>query len=447
MAGSEIMSAASLGADYGARLLDAMFGGIDATTSVLDPSSPAANMMIPILGQICQVALWFVSVIVIGQAVRGAVGTAHDGKAMGDNKTFHNAWTPIRLSYTWALLAPIATKGGLCGFQVLIISCLYAGNHFANDTWKLALDYLKQTGGQVTTSEQHDYLAASQEIAAVLFRSSVVEAGLEIESGKGSSTPWTATATSTGYAVTLTPKYADGVFGRISAKNYGYIDVPCGEGWQDDAGVAASCNARAQAVIDMASVMHRQAYALVGAATPEAEQYGFGQPSISVYAAAVSTYNRDLAAASALLKTARAAAQAAALEEFADSAESVGWVSAGSYYWTLSGFARRAGEGFDPAVGYNPSLDVGQTLPWAMQSLAAHVRSAVENYIVDGTEASGRSVRLYLAQVTHAALAGSDDAGATPTAADYVEGRKSGHHERNRAAFLVAVDRRAPSAP
>ena len=67
------------------------------------------------------------------QTLEALVDVAHTGDALGAGKRWHATWSPLRVVYGFASLAPVS--GGYCLLQILVLWVAVASGHLGNAIW------------------------------------------------------------------------------------------------------------------------------------------------------------------------------------------------------------------------------------------------------------------------------------------------------------------------
>jgi hypothetical protein len=138
--------------DLSARLIDSVFGpGWHSLQVGSDPSSggsAAVSVLLPIFEQLNWLGTSAIIIIFIWVYMTGCIGTATEGKPLGEK--YHTAWVPIRIATSLGAIAPVAK--GFCLLQLGILWCVAFSIQFANWMWYVALDYQEKQVGQLVAT-------------------------------------------------------------------------------------------------------------------------------------------------------------------------------------------------------------------------------------------------------------------------------------------------------
>lgn len=316
--------------DSAARMLQHLFdtNWWDIKPGSESSANSAASVLFPILGDLNLMCLTAITLFFTYFIGIGFVGTAHDASPLG--KKYHSWWPIARFSFSISALAPVA-KGGLSIFQVLILTACGWSLNFVNLAWDTALDYLGATGGQLVAQVPDSVYNETHQIAGGMLKSITLQQFYakkwsKTVAAKTASVEWTHDDDSPmgTYTFYFQPPNDTG----ISEKDMGGITFYCPN--SSDNAVLATCNARVRAASQLYEDLKPIAIGVVGTTAGEREL------DISAYEKAIEAYNSTIATSLGSFITSQQSEFSSELDEFLKTAKSDGWLSAGSYFWTLS---------------------------------------------------------------------------------------------------------------
>ncbi|WP_338667338.1 DotA/TraY family protein [Pseudodesulfovibrio methanolicus] len=162
--------------DVSSRLLDSVFGpGWHSLRVGGDPSlggSAAVSVLLPIFEQLNWLFTSAIIIIFIWIYTTGMVGTASEGKPLGSK--YHTAWIPIRISTALGAIAPVAK--GFCLLQLGILWCVAFSIQFANWMWYVALDYQEKQVGQLVATLPPKVAEQADDLVKTIFINQVNQA-------------------------------------------------------------------------------------------------------------------------------------------------------------------------------------------------------------------------------------------------------------------------------
>jgi conjugal transfer/type IV secretion protein DotA/TraY len=333
---NDLLNQPVLESDYSKQLLDAVFGtGWDKISQAVQGGavSEGANLILALLQGMNAVALSFTVVLMVWTTVQGVVGTAHEGKAMG--KRFSTLWTPIRMATAAAFLAP--TVKGLSILQVLILMCLGWSVNFSNYLWGIGLDFLADHPAQVSVQVGKGVQQNTLEIAEGLLQSLVVlqHRNLIYNEPTADGRPFRRSAieptkSAKGYRVIQINSPAPGA---ISDEAMGAVAIPCLD--LD----SRACTVREQAAWNLAVDLQGLATDIVRHQALQGDP-----PRGARFYAAVRTYVSTVMPVLDQVALSENAGFERDLKGFASKGKADGWISAGSYYWTVARYAEKTHE-------------------------------------------------------------------------------------------------------
>ncbi len=320
--------------DWSKQILDAFFGvGWNSITASPGVDESSVSMIFDILWSINIAAMSVGSVILAWSFIMGTVGTAHEGRILGRQ----TIWGPIRSGIAVALMAPFAK--GLCTLQVLILLLIAGSINFANVIWKSGLDFMEMNNGQVVLEIPEDIKKNTEKIAYGALKS------LSIQNF---------------YKHVLNKSCKIGIetenleFKRISEHNgNGFwrfsFKLPEMDGMeQDDLGSivvysvsenSAVGKKRKEGVKKLIQDLESYAGKITSAITDKISSPS--NETISAYKNAIETYNQGMLPHLKEIVKSNKPEFDQELKSFVNSAKLSGWLSAGSYYWTISGYAEQ----------------------------------------------------------------------------------------------------------
>lgn len=379
--------------DLSKQFLDSFFGPNWNTVlkSTVEEGS-AVSIIFTLLAQINTIAMTIASVMLVLYTMYGIIGTAHEGKPLGQK--FHTIWAPVRSAIAISFLSPIIQ--GLCILQVLILLSIGMSVNFANGLWTGGLDYINKNEGKLTTLMPVDtrsnieivvdhmlYTSAVQQYMIYYQDKAIVDKAksfynvdwvvdekysLDPKDYIDNKTPKTAdgTITSGKWVISFNlPQYpvksgsdlslwekaknkiakayrdAKEVFtgngqGDLDASDLGAIIIP-GVSKTDPVALA-----RKDACTNTFNAIGTLVYKRVAAMSEQKDLSKTGSRTDVIKA--IDTYIGSVEPKIAKVSDTTDADYKKTLEAFVTDAKSSGWAFAGSYYWTLSRYAERQSE-------------------------------------------------------------------------------------------------------
>lgn len=304
------------------------------------------------------IALAIAGLLIVYTVVVGAMSTAHEGEAMG--RRFHTLWAPVRSAFAIALLMPLA--GGYSLLQAGILYFASLGIGAADAVWGKGLDYIASSQGVIVSPPT----SRVDNLANGVLKSLVCEAYLNKQA------PNYGLSALIAQQQTVTPSSTvigfDGVAGSgLDTGACGQITVRCSK--NDDVTLAPLvrpiCEGQVAATVALIDLLRPVANQIVADQTPPPNQIED----------AVGQFDSIIKSAIATAIGAADGARSARLAEFVSKAQSQGWASAGSWYWTIS----RLNQSIANAANNLPAY-TGPTAP-ANDSMMGAYLTAVDGYI------------------------------------------------------------------
>lgn len=360
--------------DWGRLLFKDQFGLdwteiVDNATTSTDAGS-SESVVISLLYGLNIIALSVVALILVYSIMMGGIGTAHEGTAAGQK--MHSIFTPIRSALSVGYLAP--TMKGLSILQVLLLAGFAWSNSFSNYLWNGMLDYMQNNGGQLVCSLPNDTSEKIDQMAQVALQGITAQAYQVSINGMtlGGKPIATAEVISTNHygpsyggpqfvtededlkdvrrvAVTLTkPVPAGASQSNYGFNSYGFFSISCdGENEAD----LIMCMAHNEALQDLLNGLVPIANQLVGSMQPG---QNISAPSPAQYHSLVDDYKQAIAADYPQVVAVSEEGYQGSLDSFVEQAKTDGWMSAGSYYWTLARFNEHSNAVLDEFPEYLP---------------------------------------------------------------------------------------------
>jgi conjugal transfer/type IV secretion protein DotA/TraY len=104
------------------------------------------TIIMSILGMLNSVVMMGTSIIITYMLLIGVMGTANDGQPLG--RTYSTLYTPLRMAFSVALLAPIP-GAGISMLQAMLLAMTYFGFGAANHITYVATEYINNNHGSV----------------------------------------------------------------------------------------------------------------------------------------------------------------------------------------------------------------------------------------------------------------------------------------------------------
>ncbi|NDV17814.1 DotA/TraY family protein [Pseudodesulfovibrio sp. JC047] len=324
--------------DLSARLLDAVFGpGWHSLNVGGDPGSggnAAVSVLLPIFEQLNWLGTSAIIIIFIWVYLTGCIGTASEGKPLGEK--YHTAWVPIRIATSLGAIAPVAK--GFCLLQIGILWCVAFSIQFANWMWYVALDYQEKQVGQIVASLPPKVAEQADELVKTIFINQVNQERWNHFYGDPDSPLYNPIEGDTIYErreeERAGQKYILLVWNgpkSIRDTGMGYIRMPL----MSDSSIqnkhenlikklVLECNSIAKPFVRNEALVSKEAFPV--------------SPQKKLWLAA-DAYKKELREfISDYYKKEVPEKRKAAFEDFKREALWRGWVSAGAYAWTMSGF-------------------------------------------------------------------------------------------------------------
>ena len=261
----------------------------------------------------------------------GMVGTSHEGTPLG--KRYHTVWTPVRFGFGVCLLMPIPGVK-LSVIQGAILLGVSQSIGLANTMWTTALDHMGANGGIVSypakTVSSSIYDVAKQGFINLTYQEYVRQ-----RLHGTISTPWTISrqGSSSDWIIVFAPPIAEDV--SLSSADMGRIRIPCVGAEISSVAADAACAARKEGVVRMLEYLRSAAGQMVSENTPQV-------PASLVTQAIQSYTSANTAAIDSFVNQIDGSEYSRALNDFINAARQQGWVSAGSWYWTIAKFQEKA---------------------------------------------------------------------------------------------------------
>lgn len=324
--------------DYSKHILDTLFGpGWDSLLTHIGSSgmaNPASNMILNLLAAMSIVCMGILASLTFFMTLRGAIGTSSDGTPLG--KQYHSLWVPLRLATGISLLAPV-TKSGLSLMMVIVLHCFTYSISFANTLYNTGLDFLEKSNGQVLIHVPESLEDNTHEIARGILKSLVLqyyemqEEDSEFGSLIEEEVIQPSKKNKKGYTV---------LFFTSPKNNYdflkfkmGLVKIPLEKKREGD----QVHTARRNNIIRLIRELQPVAKALVSRGSTYNDDLPLDQDA---FFNATKNYNQKMMPY--LQNIAQTQKHKDELKFFIKKAKEIGWVSAGSYYWTISRFSQNA---------------------------------------------------------------------------------------------------------
>lgn len=347
--------------DLSLQIISRLFG--DGWWRLISPdASPGNSVIFELLAGLNTVALAAVSVMIIYTVSVGVVGTAHEGEVLG--KRYHSMWVPVRSVFSLGLLAPLPWAKGLSMIQALVLMFTYYGIGGADYLQNKTLDYLHSTAGQFVAppASMDSYELATAVLKAEVAQQYYVRAegyhltGSGVYSISQSSDTLPVTTCLAGWDCQTTGSVTTDTYNLVFSVPWYYTDNMTGANYGTNLPVDALgrisltcdradvqyCQDRLRAFAGLAADLQTMAARLVAptisnsgylskspaSAVQVTETSGATRDAVTKYSNALNTaYLADVTRTNPSLK--------AALDNFKSVSEAQGWLSLGSWYWTL----------------------------------------------------------------------------------------------------------------
>lgn len=254
--------------------------------------------------------------------ILGMVNTAHEGKVLGQR--WHQIWAPIRVSVGVGMLTPVVK--GYCVAQILAIQIAIWGGSLGNVVWGGLVDNL--TIGSMTAPRLQDTLPLGRDLAFIeICHATMTDLHSKAPSPDTIVPPYPTAAKVQSLGGYQLHRWDYGLCGKIEGKFY-LVGNDARRQNYERARLRAFNEFRAKAKELAPHFAQGTAPGGTMAITLESASERFNQ-----YMAAKDAY--DTAVMAAVQTYANGAADNP-MEEFKEEAKRAGWISAGSYYMTLS---------------------------------------------------------------------------------------------------------------
>lgn len=326
--------------DFSKQILDTLFGaGWDNMVSVLtsNNSDPGVSMMITILMQINTVAMAILSAMAIFMSIDASRLASIDGSRKLQEK-YSTIWAPVRLVVGITMFAPV-TKGGVSILTGLLLTGISLSVSFANSIYDAGLDFLSNSGGQVLIHVPESLEDNTHTFATGILKSLVIQSYLVQEN----ESQFDCTIKEKEIPPEKKGELGYTILEFCSPTNYyqnyiskiGAVKIPfSGERNKDPVHIA-----RRNGVIRMINELQPVAKAIVShgssAVSDKTLQFSSFFEITKKYNESMVPYLNNIAQTKEFKQD---------LNFFINTAKKDGWVSAGSYYWTISRFAKKSYE-------------------------------------------------------------------------------------------------------
>jgi conjugal transfer/type IV secretion protein DotA/TraY len=367
--------------DASLRILNAIFGPQWQHIITGGGISGGGTIFFRLLGALNGVVLAGVAVMLVYSLATGAMGTAHEGEAMG--KRYHTLWAPIRSAVAVGALAPLPWAGGLSMIQAIVLAMVFWGIGGADHLAGYAIQYMRSHGGAIVTQPAAD--TDARNAAAIALNAAVIQY-YWAQDGHGTSLAYTVSTTHPGDA----PRTFSGIIdARLASSGPAEVTLAGGlpaqspDGAQSPGGgpgrivwtfhaptglslpaggaplgsVAIKClhldsplcRARAQGVAGMLESLYPIAQRIVGPVPDGARTYlhqRATQPPgaatrdqeavAQAISSAISIYRNARMTGIRALSNSASGSQRARMRRIGQDVYARGWASLGSWYWLLS---------------------------------------------------------------------------------------------------------------
>lgn len=328
--------------DLWGKLLGFVFPGIGPLTGV-GVESPISDGITSAFAAMISCLMALGALFLSWFTVVGTVATATEGKVLGQR--WHLTWAPIRVCYGFASLVPVVK--GYCLLQIMLLWLAVASGHLGNVIWNGFVTGLTSPTMSTPSLPQSMNYVREQLRTEVCFAESEA-----IAASYGTPLPtWPDTGVAGHTVGTISKSVWDDIIAGISGngpytdpdtlKNYSWDYGDCGQvtgDFTDSTSALGTLNsAQISAMKTLRTALRTDAQAIV--ATTQSGSAGTDQTSLSmVYAnvmQAKSAFDASLTSANTAYVES-SAGDGASIDAFKTSAESTGWVSAGTYYMTIA---------------------------------------------------------------------------------------------------------------
>lgn len=355
--------------DISVSMMDMLFGdGWESFAREVGSSGLAAqtgdvalSVLFPIFAYMNEMAMALVLILGAWTTYQGVVGTASDGKALGDK--FSSYWTPVRFIFSVGTLAPVFK--GLSIAQITILVAMGYSVDFGNKLYHIYLNFLGDNNGQVIVISDDNKRTQIEDLAHKVLESETYIAyqrhrmDLNFNSDTIVQVPnqdWMLVSdeSSEGYkAIFFNPPTSNsrGKIIHTRPGNMGGIRVPCPD--INDPKVLQVCNAQVALATRFMDDLYPIAKAIALKDSPDAEE-GASVDTQAIFDAAVTRYINGLDPFKTTYVSSAQKDYQESLKKFAKMGSADGWVSAGMYYWTAAHYAERGHEVTESMIALIP---------------------------------------------------------------------------------------------
>lgn len=333
------------------KIIDNLFGvGWQGIFKGATAATDAPNALYTIMATfnlivLAAVVLFFIYIVGIG-----VLGTAHEGKPLGSR--YNTLWTPIRSAVAVGLLMPLPWAKGLSMLQALLLLFVYHGIGAADNIWKVALEHMRDNGGQISSpniaGEEATNLASGILTVRVAQKVMIEQMGADVP---GYTMDWVDSPDEMDDSGYWLFQFYPGDGLSLKPRDMGHVKLPCGA-WN-----TALCDARKSATMTLISDMEGPASDLASFHSEGANS----PPSQDAFKAAVARYQGTLSAAENEIAQEANDGYQEGLDEFVRVATLKGWAHAGSWYWTIAKYNEEA-HGGAKDVPTPPVINAGELI-------------------------------------------------------------------------------------
>jgi conjugal transfer/type IV secretion protein DotA/TraY len=337
--------------DQSKQIFDQLFGSGWNIPGSLGNMSGMSSLLFDLMGTFNMVVMAVGVIILAWSAMQGIVGTAHEGKFLGQR--MHSVWAPFRAGLSISLLAPVFK--GICAIQLICLLCIGSSIKLANTLWESSLNYIGQHYGQVYDLSVPPSLDQStRALAKGTLKSLAIQYHQEIFEeekmpSKYATVEWRQTGIKRGYYDLRFRAPARGPMATdLADVDMGRIIVPT-----LDRNSKIS-EARIDGVYQMINDLAPLARSIVERMHPK---YNEPTPVVidkTLLQKAINNYNAKISALIPDILTEHNADYEDNLQNFVTQAKKDGWLFAGAYYWNISGYADMIHKIADDEPTYHP---------------------------------------------------------------------------------------------
>ncbi|WNV05887.1 DotA/TraY family protein [Candidatus Methylospira mobilis] len=327
-------------ADVSYNALNSLIGaGWDTILTGGNPTG-AGGVLLSIMAAFNAVGIAVAAIMVFYQIHAGVIDTAHQGEALGKNRS--TLWVPLRIAGGIAMMMPLPwCQASL--LQALILKFVFlsiAGADFINTQ---VTNQMVANGGHITSPAQPDKI---NDVTTYLLEGLTIQTFFNVGMDMPSVQGLTAVAVPNGQSYLLWLSAPDPALNG----SMGYIEVPCSLGQNDPV-----CKARVSAIQAMLPNLQTAANAITSHWQYGANQY----PDPNSMISAMSGYQSTVQSAMVSWIQSQQPTEDTAITLFAQVAQNQGWASVGSWYWTVAHFndaVLKVGTA-SPVVGAGPDYE------------------------------------------------------------------------------------------